>query len=400
MPKKQKDGRYRAKIVVAKGEKPVWISARTVRELETKKRSVRETRIDGAKPRDVTFHALVIEWFEVVKKPRIKTRSTLANYQNAINLHLLPCFPEKQLVRAVRRADLQRCLDACAGRSATPCKLVHSIMTHVMKYALSERLIAVDPSAALTLPACRPSKPKDAFTPDQAEKLLAAAAASPDGLMIYLLYYTGIRRGEMLGLQWGDIDWEKHLIHIQRSVDFSAKKAGESQPFSPLKTAASDRYVPIPESLEGILLPLRGQPQALLIPLRDNEPLTASEYRLRWNRLMLAAGFAQLSSKYHEKAEKRRRSGDPPPAPQLAHDYEVSITPHWFRHNYITACVAAGIPAEVTMRIVGHSSYQTTINIYTHLQVEQFRTAAISLSGVFRGERCQKVAGAASSAEA
>jgi len=355
MPKKQKDGRYRTKIVIVKEQKPIWISGRTLRELEEKKCRIREKYIDGIKPRSVTFHALVIEWFEIFKKPRIKTRSTLANYQNAINLHLLPYFPEKQLIQAVRRADLQRCLDACTGMSITPCKLVRSILKSVMKYALAEKLISTDPSISLYLPVCRQTAFRNAFTPEQEDALLKTASYSPDGLMIYLLYFTGIRRGEMLGLQWGDFDWENRLIHIQRSVDLSA------QSVSSLKTAAANRYVPIPETLEAILFPLRGASEEWLIAGKKNHPLTASEFRLKWNRLMMQAGCDQ-------------------------------ITPHWFRHNYITACVAAGIPPEVTMRIAGHSSYQTTINIYTHLQNEQLQKACVNLAGVLRGDSCRQVA--------
>jgi len=383
MPKKQKDGRYRTKIVVAKGQKPIWISGRTILELEANKRKIREKYIEGLHPRCMTFHALVIEWFETFKKPRIKARSTLANYRNAINLHLLPCFPEKQMIQAVRRADLQRCLDACAGMSITPCKLVRSIMTNVMKYALAEKLITTDPSASLTLPVCRKPTFKNAFTVDQEKALLKTASLSPDGLMIYLLYFTGIRRGEMLGLKWLDFDWDKHLIHIQRSIDLSSQKV------SILKTAASDRYVPIPEALEKILKPLQGYPEEWVISTQQARPLTASEFRTKWNRLMVQSGCAQLSSRYLSESERLLSEGKTPRPPHPAHDYTIQITPHWFRHNFITACVTAGIPPEVTMRIAGHRNYQTTINIYTHLQNVQLQKASITLAGVLNRNGCQ-----------
>ena len=393
MPTKQKDNRYRTKVVVADGEKPVWISARTQRELEEKKRLVRETYIGGSAPRNVTFHAMVIEWFNVIKKPRIRSNSTLINYRNAINLHILPYFPENQLIRAVRRADLQRCLDECAGMSSTPGILVHSIMRNVFKYAMSENIISTDPSLSLMMPQHKESERKDAFTPEQEERLLSTAAHSEDGLMIYLLYYTGMRRGEMLGLRWEDIDWDNNLIHVQRSVDFSTKKAGKKQEPSGVKTYASDRYVPMPDALANLLRPLRSLPHLYIVSIRADEPLHSAEFRLRWNRLMFDAGLAHVSSTYREKVKRWEKQGKPITSPNMAHDYEVDITPHWFRHNYITACVAAGIRPEVVMRIVGHSSYQTTIEIYTHIQKEQLRNQTVSLAGVLRSaESCQKVA--------
>ena len=152
MPKKQKDGRYRAKVTPAPGEKPVYVSARTLRELNEKKQYVLTHYRDGLKPRDITFQALVVEWFEVIKRPRIRSRSTLQNYRNIINAHVLPYFPPQQLLRAVRRADLQRCLDACAGMSSIIGSLTRSVLVHAVRYALTENLLDVDISAALMLP--------------------------------------------------------------------------------------------------------------------------------------------------------------------------------------------------------------------------------------------------------
>ena len=391
MPKKQKDGRYRTKIVVSEGEKPVWVSGRTLREFEENKRLVRETYIDGVKPREITFHAAVIEWFEVIKRPRIKRPSTLNNYRNAINLHLLPCFPEQQLLRAVRRADLQRCLDKLAGASSTPIVLVKSIMRKVMAYALAERMILTDPSALLTEPEHSTPAKKDAFTPEQEDKLLGVAASASDGLMIYLLYYLGCRRGEMLGLQWGDINWDTQMVHIQRQVDFNRRtKADKGEDAT--KTPSGDRWVPIPDELSALLRPLRSLPHLYIVSTKDNQPIKDSMFRTRWTRMMLAAGYATLSAKYYDKVARCKRAGKPCNNPNLAYDYDVQITPHWFRHNYITACVLADVPAEVTMRIVGHTDYRTTINIYTHIQNEQKKRAAVSLAGVLRGASCLKVA--------
>lgn len=390
MPKKQKDGRYRAKITPAPGEKPVYISARTLRELNDKKQHVLARYRDGLRPRDVTFHGLVTEWFEVVKRPRIRSRSTLHSYENIIHTHILPFFPPQQLLRAVRRADLQRCLDACAGMSGSISTLVRSVLVHAVRYALAENLLEADISAALMLPQASVPRAKAAFTPEEEERLLRTAAASPDGLMIYLLYYLGCRRGEMLGLQWGDFDWRARMVHIQRSVDFNTGKSSVSA-VSATKTSAGDRWVPVPDDLAAILAPLRSRPQDLLVS-DQGAPLTSNKFRTRWAHLMHAAGFLRLSPRYEARRAASRSAGKPCKAPNLSYDYDAEITPHAFRHNYITCCVSAGIPPEITMRIVGHRDYATTVNIYTHLQSEQTRRAAVSLAGVLRSAGCREVA--------
>ena len=287
MPKKQKDGRYRAKVTPAPGEKPVYVSARTLRELNEKKQYVLTHYRDGLKPRDITFQALVVEWFEVIKRPRIRSRSTLQNYRNIINAHVLPYFPPQQLLRAARRADLQRCLDACAGMSSIIGSLTRSVLVHAVRYALTENLLDVDISAALMLPQSSTAQAKTAFTPEEEERLLRTAASSQDGLMIYLLYYLGCRRGEMLGLQWGDFDWHTRMVHIQRSVDFNTGKSSVST-LGPTKTSTGDRWVPVPDDLAEILLPLRGLPQTLLIS-DQGAPLTSNKFRTRWAHLMHAA---------------------------------------------------------------------------------------------------------------
>ena len=61
--------RLRGKVKIPGVDKPIWVSAFTRSELEEKKRIVRETYIDGVKPRDMTFHQVVIEWFNTIKKP-------------------------------------------------------------------------------------------------------------------------------------------------------------------------------------------------------------------------------------------------------------------------------------------------------------------------------------------
>ena len=78
-----------------------------------------------------------------------------------------------------------------------------------------------------------------------------------DGLYLAVLYYLGLRRGEALGLQWGDLDFDEDLVHVQRDIDFCGSTARDGD----LKTDAADRYVPIPGELRAMLTKMRGFPQ-------------------------------------------------------------------------------------------------------------------------------------------
>lgn len=386
-PRKRPEGaaarRLRAKVTIPGAEKPVWISAYSRSELRRKKEEVRERYIDGISMRDIPFRDLVIEWFNTVKRPTIRSESTLNNWRSAINNHVLPCFPEQQLARAVRRADLQRCVDATSGMSGIITDLVCSVLRHAFDYALAEGVVRLNPSVSLSKPAPPPSMEKKPFTPQEEETLLRVAAQSEYGLMIYLLYYLGIRRGEMLGLRWEDFDFSRRIVHIQRDIDFNAGRSSGASSAGTLKTAAADRLVPLPDELIEVLDPLRDLPHLYLISIQGR-CLSANEYRTRFNRLMRDAGMLELSAAYRRKAARLEAEGKRIPAPNLAYDYTSRTTAHRFRHHYITAKVEAGERPEIIMSIVGHRDYSTTINIYTHIQQTLGNAEPTRLSQVFK----------------
>ena len=65
------------------------------------------------------------------------------------------------------------------------------------------------------------------------------------------------------------------------------------------------------------------------------------------------------------------------------------LTPHFFRHNYVTLLYEAGVDPLIAMKIVGHTDYQTTANIYTHVRDEMLKKATVNLGEVF-GKRADE----------
>ena len=94
-----------------------------------------------------------------------------------------------------------------------------------------------------------------------------------------------------------------------------------------------------------------------------------------------------------EKKEHPHRANDP------ITNLKSEITPHYFRHNYVTLLCEAGIDPLIAMKIVGHTDYQTTANIYTHLGNETLRRAAGDKRGVFDPKGKEIQAGAKGSGE-
>ena len=178
-------------------------------------------------------------------------------------------------------------------------------------------------------------------------------------------YYLGLRRGEALGLRWGDFEGDQ--VHIQRDIDYSRSTAADDT----LKTEAADRYVPVPPELKKMLDKKRGAPDELVFHNTKNRPLPQATFKRMWCELMVAAGCAV----WREGGEKER---------DIRKQVKPTLTPHYFRHNYVTMLYESGIDPLVAMRIVGHANYQTTADIYTHIKEDTLRRAAVDLNGVFR----------------
>lgn len=368
------DKRRRSKITIPGLDKPIYLTYKTKAELETKKKQLMERYVGGEFVADKPFVQMVKEWFEVVKKPSIKTTATLQAWRQTVNLHVIPHIDDRILCRAIHYRDLQTCLNHTKGMSDAVITRTKSVLTQVCRYAYLENIIDRDPSVGLVSPPHAKAKKKNALSDEQINRIFAAADNDEYGLMIYLLYYLGCRRGEMLGLKWGDIDLKEGMVHIQRDFDFITGEIGD------LKTDAADRYVPIPDELMEILKPVRGLPGTYVIN-QNGTHATIGLFMYHFSKIIVEAGYGTVKPSSVGKKTLYPWS-----------DYNLQITSHWFRHNYITACVLAGVPAEVTMKIVGHTDYKTTINVYTHIDEEKKRKSAYELSGILKKSHYSAVA--------
>ena len=241
--KKQSDGRYKTKVVIgtrSDGTKVVkWVTGKTRRELEERRQAILTKYRDGAyaEVADVMATDFIVRYYEVQMKPYQKpgvAKGVLAH----INKYVLPPLADKRM-RAVTAFDLQEVMNSVEGMSKTLVSVVKQVLQGAFLSAYSQGVIHRDVSAALYGRAKAPQR-RRALTDEETSIIKQSLAErTTEPLLMSLLYYTGMRRGEICGLKWNDIDLKTGTIHVRRDLDL---KTGKDDT---LKTPAARRDIPI-----------------------------------------------------------------------------------------------------------------------------------------------------------
>ena len=351
--------------------KPIdkYISTHSKLELETAKQASREHYILGRPiPEDKMFYEYAEEWYTIRKEPLISEASR-ASYKSCFIRHILPEFG-LQHMKAISANDIQLFVNRFAGSSKSQITMVIGILHGIFSTAYAEGILERDPTVALIRPKSSKKEVRRPLTDDETQRVLEVINNHPEGLFLAVLNYLGLRRGEALGLKWGDFDFTEDQVHIQRDLDYACSTAQDGS----LKTDAADRYVPIPPELKEKLLPNKGGGDEYVFHTQKGKPLPHASFKRMWNRLMLAAGCVE----WREVKEGTSRPDD------ILKCIKPLITPHYFRHNYVTMLYEAGVDPLIAMKIVGHTDYQTTANIYTHVRDEMLKKSTVNMGDVFR----------------
>lgn len=370
MPKKQKDGRYRSKIKIGVDEngKDIvkWFAGSTKAELEDERRRVKAYYLEGGDQTvDRLFGPYAMQWYELVKKP-VLSEASKRNYRSMMNKHVLPEFGDRHL-RAISPQEIQSWMNQFAGKGKSTIDLAATIMRNVIGAAFQDGILTRDPTARLVIPKAAKAKKRRALTAKERTRILTTITRHEHGFYLAVFYYLGLRLGEAVGLQWGDIDWDNSLVHVQRDIDYAAPASGAE---GDVKSDESDRYVKIPAQLLDMMRVRRGLPGMYIFHTPSGKPLSKATSERMWIELMLDAGFAVPIERNWKHQDIRAR-------------WAPGITPHYLRHNYITMLREAGVDPVTAMRLVGHKDYRTTLHIYTHFDKKNMEGAEDAIERVF-----------------
>lgn len=190
-------------------------------------------------------------------------------------------------------------------------------------------------------------------------QIVKTHAEDPDALLPVAYLCTGERKGEMCALQLRDIDFDKMIIHITKSVEYQGN-APVLRDYT--KTPAGIRKIPLLQLFARALQPYRQYPKSTYIIGLGREPVTASKYRRMWERFWRKYDVAvpvQRTKRVHRRGRDERITYT---------DWAVPVCGHQFRHEYVCLLAMAEVPEEIAIQIVGHANAKMIHEVYMALK--------------------------------
>lgn len=313
------------------------------------------------KAKNPTMKEWLYEWFEVYAKPNVK-QSTAVTYECYIRKHIVPTLGD-MLLSEVRLNVLQKFFNKEAqDYTAKTVRNIRMMLHTAFKNAYQNDLVEKNYVEFVTIPTVHTPEMR-VFTVEEQNKLINELKRTdePFAFGIFLCLATGIRVGELCGLQWKHVDIENRNLMIRQTLqrlprldyDGVGKKTEIVIGFP--KSQASKRDIPLEDAIIQKLLEYKknveelygkciSQPDEFLITSgrgKTSEPRTMQD---AFKRIILNAGIADANF-------------------------------HALRHTFATRALEVGIDFKTLSVILGHSDISVTMNRYAHVLEEPKRNA-------------------------
>jgi integrase len=343
---KTEAGKPQRRVFYGKSRKEVQQKLR-----EAQDRVKRGGRLDQDK---LTVAAFLMRWLDEIVIHR--SANTQRQYAYKVRQYLVPALGHLYLVK-LQSEDVQRMLNQCSKSGMSPASVQSLRSTLRAAFHQAERwhLVVHNAAREVELPKVTPYEART-LTVEQADQLLAAARGHRMEPLFVLAVHLGMRQGELTGLSWSDIDWERSCVHIRRAVQTHGGKLilGDT------KTPASKRTLPLTPALLDILRGhyRRQQERALkrgkrlgsgdlIVASRLGTPIDGALVRRAFKRLLTRAGLPDM--RFHD-----------------------------LRHSCASFLGEQGIADRTIMHMLGHTTRGMT-DRYTHVQDESKQAAVIAL---------------------
>ena len=326
---------------------------------------------EAAIDRDMPFSSYLVQWMEIARstlKP-----NTAAGYASMIQNPIAPYFQQRGItLGGLQAVDIQMFYtDQLKRVSANTVIHYHAIIHRALKYAVKTDLIDVNPADKVERPR------KDRFTAsfydgNEVNRLFQAARGSALELPVMLAAFYGLRRSEVVGLKWDAIDFENKTIAIRHTVTACAEKGRRIEVAADTtKTASSRRTLPLVPAFQTKLAALKEEQE-------KNRILCGRSYCTDYLGYVLVDAMGnRLKLSYISTAFPAllKRNGLRP------------IRFHDLRHSCASLLLKNGVPMKQIQEWLGHSTFATTADIYSHLDFNSKLESADAITAAFAEEK-------------
>lgn len=361
---KRTDGRWTgATYVLAPdgSQKRRQVYGRTKAEVAAKVRDL-ITQTDSGVPTAVsgwTMQTYAAHWMQHAAPSTLRP-TTRANYEWILGKHILPALGSKKLEQ-ITPAHVREMHTAIArtGVSAHTVRLAHAVLRSILAEAAREQHIARNVASLVRAPKLEDTE-VEPWTAEDASAFLESSRESQFAEIYTLALTLGLRRGELLGLRWVDINAERTELRVRQT----AHRAGVGQGMSigPTKTKRSRRTLPLPERAADALKRRHAiqdgdrraagpawEDTGLVFTTKIGTPIEPSNLRRTFDKDIAAAGVRRI--RFHD-----------------------------LRHTCASLLLSQGVQMRVVMEILGHSNMAITSDIYSHVAPATLKSASAAMN--------------------
>lgn len=277
-------------------------------------------------------------------------------------------------LQEVRAIHMQQLINSMHDKGNTfgTISLLKSLLNDMFEKAIGNGFIPINPTRAIVMPKKEKYEPR--FLTEEEQEMFLEVAKEYYHYDIFCVNLSmGARIGELLGLKWTDIDFDKKTIHIQRTLHYA--KVTDDEPchffFTTPKTEDSNRIIPLLPETEAILRRVKkkqlrnrmlfasvwkeeGEFENMVFTSQDGAPVRYGDVNRTIKKVVLKVNLQEEELAKFEGREPRELK---------------PFSPHCFRHTFITRARDKNIPYEVIKPYVGHSREEMTA-YYDHSKEE------------------------------
>lgn len=355
----RKDGRYQYRWTDQLGNRKV-IYAKDLRSLRERENEIQEAIKNGevVLSQTITLNELLEKYFFIHKSSlKTKTSDRIEHFLNVIRKMPIGNMP----IDSIKQSDAKIFLKSMyeEGRCYGTVNNYKSLIKPAFDMACDEGTVNKNPfDFNLSKIIQKNNTEKITISEEQYDRLLMFVEETKRYehyyYLIIALYETGLRAGELCGLTVKDIDLENKKIHVTHQMQ--EKKDGTRFIETP-KTKKGERIVPMtPDAYKAFSFLVKEVSKRKLNPIVDGHSgfLFVNQNGQAMAPYGISLSFRNIIAAYNKTVEESKKL--------------PKITPHTFRHTFCTRLILSGMDVKSVQYIMGHSTLNTTLSVYTHVK--------------------------------